>query len=196
MWYAAGNTSSYEMCARKGLGVLGFSVGTLDELDPVIKSYKKGISQAEPVGAFVNDSILVVSMAAVSEDPKIAEAKVLDPGMAYLVSNTYRYHDTFPHPEHIPYWPERIKTMTPDDLPGAKSAGMVVGDPDQAIDQIRRWEDAGADVLIFPTGWGDHASMLETIRLIGEHVIPKVQTDPVARTTRMREAAAKRLGLV
>src|SRR2546423_768345 len=27
MWYAAGNTSSYEMAARKGLGVLGFSIG-------------------------------------------------------------------------------------------------------------------------------------------------------------------------
>src|SRR5215475_16227958 len=27
MWYAAGNTSSYAMCARMGLGVLGFSVG-------------------------------------------------------------------------------------------------------------------------------------------------------------------------
>ena len=32
MWYAAGNTSSYEMAARKGLGVLGFSVGSLDEM--------------------------------------------------------------------------------------------------------------------------------------------------------------------
>ena len=28
MWYAAGNTSSYAMAARKGLGVLGFSVQT------------------------------------------------------------------------------------------------------------------------------------------------------------------------
>ena len=28
------------------------------------------------------------------------------------------------------------------------------------------------------------------IELIGEHVIPKIDTDPVHRTTRMREAAA------
>ena len=31
MWYAAGNPSSYEMAAHKGLGVLGFSVGNLDD---------------------------------------------------------------------------------------------------------------------------------------------------------------------
>ena len=31
---------------------------------------------------------------------------------------------------------------------------------------------------------------LETIRLMGEHVIPKIDTDPVHRTTRMRQAAS------
>ena len=31
---------------------------------------------------------------------------------------------------------------------------------------------------------------LETIRLIGEHVIPKIDTDPIHRTTRLRDAAA------
>src|SRR6478735_65845 len=36
MWYAAGNTSSWEMCAQRGLGVLGFSVGNLEELAPVL----------------------------------------------------------------------------------------------------------------------------------------------------------------
>jgi hypothetical protein len=29
---------------------------------------------------------------------------------------------------------------------------------------------------------------LETIRLMGEHVIPKIDTDPVHRTTRFRDA--------
>ena len=43
MWYAAGNTSSYEMAARKGLGVLGFSVGQISELEPVLKAYKGAI---------------------------------------------------------------------------------------------------------------------------------------------------------
>jgi alkanesulfonate monooxygenase SsuD/methylene tetrahydromethanopterin reductase-like flavin-dependent oxidoreductase (luciferase family) len=32
MWYAAGNPSSYEMAARKGLGVLGFSVSEVKQL--------------------------------------------------------------------------------------------------------------------------------------------------------------------
>jgi len=35
----------------------------------------------------------------------------------------------------------------------------------------------------------DSLGTLETIRLIGEHVIPKIDTDPVHRTTRFRDAA-------
>src|SRR5262245_35945951 len=63
MWYATGNTSSYEMAARKGLGVLGFSVGSLQELDPVITSYKTTIGDAEPIGVFVNDNVMVTTSA-------------------------------------------------------------------------------------------------------------------------------------
>ncbi len=189
MWYAAGNTSSYEMCARKGLGVLGFSVGAISELDPVIKSYKKGIANAEPIGAFVNDNVLVVSQAMVSEDSAKAEAQALDPDLAYHISNVYRYHDTFPHPPEMPEWPNLVPTTTAAGIPTAREMGMIIGDPDHAIEQLRRWESAGADQVIFGTGAGSHEDLLETIRLMGEHVIPKFHIDPVHRTTRLRHAA-------
>src|SRR3954465_11731132 len=40
MWYACGNVASYEMAARYGLGVLGFSIGSIQELEKVIGTYK------------------------------------------------------------------------------------------------------------------------------------------------------------
>ena len=191
MWYAAGNTSSYEMCARKGLGVLGFSVGSLPELDPVIRAYKKGIAEAEPIGAFVNDNVLVVSAACVDEDANKAEQQWCNPNWSYYSSNLYRYHDTFPRPEHIPAWPEIIPAATLDELPMYREAGVIVGDPDQALAQCKRWEAAGADQLILGTSPGNHEDTLEMIRLMGEYVIPKIDLDPVHRTTRMRQAAAR-----
>src|SRR3954467_7717931 len=68
MWYAAGNSSSYAMAAHKGLGVLGFSVGSIDEMGPVLEAYKNAIPDAEPIGAFVNDNVMVTSGAFVAED--------------------------------------------------------------------------------------------------------------------------------
>ncbi len=56
------------MAARKGLGVLGFSVGSIQELEPVINAYKTTIPNAEPVGAFVNDNVMVTTGAYVDED--------------------------------------------------------------------------------------------------------------------------------
>ena len=108
MWYAAGNTSSYEMTARKGLGVLGFSVQSLEECEAVMKVYKGAIANAEPVGAFVNDNIMITSAAYVRETRDEAVKAVVDSRMTYLQSNVYRYHDTFPHPEWVPKWPELI----------------------------------------------------------------------------------------
>src|SRR3954468_2088381 len=96
MWYAAGNSSSWEMAARYGLGILGFSVTSLDQLAAVIDSYKGNIDKAEPVGAFVNDNIMVVGLGpALSEDSARAVAsRTKIP--AYFTSLLYRYHDTFP----------------------------------------------------------------------------------------------------
>jgi hypothetical protein len=40
-----------------------------------------------------------------------------------------------------------------------------------------------------------HEYAVETIRLFGDHVIPKLDRDPVHRTTRFREAAGGPLQL-
>jgi alkanesulfonate monooxygenase SsuD/methylene tetrahydromethanopterin reductase-like flavin-dependent oxidoreductase (luciferase family) len=191
MWYAAGNTSSYAMAARKGLGVLGFSVGSIDELAPVLDAYKQEIGNAEPVGTFVNDNIMVTTAAFVAETADEAVASLVRSNPSYLQSNVYRYHDTFPHPDWVPYWPDLLPEVT-EDLGklavGAK--GSLIGDPDNALQGARDWEAAGADQLVFGIGMASKEDSLEMIRLMGEHVIPKVDTDPVHRTTRMREAAA------
>jgi alkanesulfonate monooxygenase SsuD/methylene tetrahydromethanopterin reductase-like flavin-dependent oxidoreductase (luciferase family) len=190
MWYAAGNTSSYAMAARKGLGVLGFSVGNLEEMVPVLEAYKREIPNAEPVGAFVNDNVMVTSAAFVKEDAAAAVDSAVRSRLNYLQSNVFRYHDTFPHPEGIPYWPELMPDYTPEMIVGMSQIGAVIcGSPDDALEQCRRWESSGADQLVFGVGTATKEDTLEMIRLMGEHVIPKIDTDPVHRTSRMRDAA-------
>jgi alkanesulfonate monooxygenase SsuD/methylene tetrahydromethanopterin reductase-like flavin-dependent oxidoreductase (luciferase family) len=191
MWYAAGNTSSYAMAARKGLGVLGFSVGDLNEMEPVVKSYKAEIPNAEPISAYVNDNIMVTSAAFVKEDSDLAVKSAVDSNLSYLQSNVFRYHDTFPHPEGIPYWPELMQTYDADMIKGMSGIGAVIcGDPHEALEQCKRWEASGADQLVFGLGCASKADTLEMIRLMGEHVIPKIDTDPIHRSTRFRDAAA------
>jgi alkanesulfonate monooxygenase SsuD/methylene tetrahydromethanopterin reductase-like flavin-dependent oxidoreductase (luciferase family) len=192
MWYAAGNTSSYEMCARRGLGVLGFSVQALEEMEAVVTAYKNAIPDAEPVGAYVNDNVMITTAAYVREDAEDAVRDMAAARPSYLQSNVYRYHDTFPHPDWVPKWPDLLPDMTEDMARGALGrGGGFIGNPDHALAAAQRWESAGADQVSFGIGPDTLEGTLETIRLIGEHVIPKIDKDPVHRTTRFREAAAR-----
>jgi alkanesulfonate monooxygenase SsuD/methylene tetrahydromethanopterin reductase-like flavin-dependent oxidoreductase (luciferase family) len=191
MWYAAGNPASYEMSARMGLGVLGFSIGSLAQLDKVLSSYKNAIPNAEPVGAFVNDNVMCVTAGWVNEDADKARQLAIEARGNYLQSNVYRYHDTFPRPDWVPQWPGILPDPTIEQIELATSVGaMVCGDPGEALEQVQRWADAGIDQLVLGVGPGSHEGTLETIRLFGEHIIPKIDTDPIHRTTRFREAAA------
>jgi len=190
MWYAAGNTTSYAMAARKGLGVLGFSVGAIHELEPVLKAYKSEIKNAEPIGAYVNDNLMVTTAAYVANDTETAVQSMVASRPTYLQSNVYRYHDTFPHPEWVPQWPELIPDATEEHVRAVVGApGIVLGDPDQALKACRDWESAGADQLVFGTGCATLEDTLTMIRLMGEHVIPHLDKDPLHRTTRFRDAA-------
>ena len=191
MWYAAGNPSSYEMAAHKGLGVLGFSVGDLNDMAKVVDVYKQAIPNAEPIGAYVNDNICVTSAAFVKPDHGLAVQSAVDARLSYLQSQVFRYHDTFPHPEMVPYWPEQIPEYDAPTIEAMAGIGAVIcGDPDEALEQCRRWESSGADQLIFGTGCATVEDTLEMIELMGTHIIPKIDTDPVHRTSRMRDAAA------
>ncbi|GGP66797.1 luciferase [Streptomyces abikoensis] len=191
MWYAAGSPSSYAMAAGKGLGVLGFSVQKVSDMEWVVDSYKTAIGKARPVGDYVNDNVMVTSTAICAETHAKAVEIAVGGGLNYLQSLLFRYHDTFPRPEGIPRWPELLPEYTEEiiELLIAEEL-MICGDPDEVFRQCKRWEQAGADQLSFglPIGISPGDTMT-TIRLIGEHVIPKIDTDPVHRTTRYRQAA-------
>ncbi len=159
-------------------------------MEPIVKTYKNAIKNAEPIGAFVNDNICITSAAFVAESGQAAVQSAIDAKLDYLQSNVFRYHDTFPHPEFVPYWPELIPPYDAATIKGMADIGAVIcGDPAEALEQCKRWEASGADQLVFGLGCATQEQSLEMIRLMGEHVIPKIDTDPVHRTTRMRASA-------
>jgi alkanesulfonate monooxygenase SsuD/methylene tetrahydromethanopterin reductase-like flavin-dependent oxidoreductase (luciferase family) len=192
MWYAAGNASSWEMAARHGLGILGFSVQSLSDLAKVIDGYKDNIAKAEPVGAFVNDNIMVVGLShALSEESARAVASRVE-HQAYFFSLLYRYHDTFPRPEGIPAWPEIISWSEP--TPGDIRAAVDAMNPDHVLETAKQWEAAGVDQLVWSPINLTREEGLESIRLLGEHVIPKLDKDPVHRTDRFKQQAVAAKG--
>ncbi|MEU9232163.1 LLM class flavin-dependent oxidoreductase [Streptomyces subrutilus] len=191
MWYAAGSPSSYAMAAKKGLGVLGFSVQKVSDMEWVLDQYKTAIQEAKAIGAFVNDNVMVTSTAICAETHDKAVEIAVNAHMNRFQSLVFRYHDTFPRPEAIPQWPELLPEYNAEIIELLIAEELLIcGDPSEVRRQCKRWEQAGADQLSFglPTGVS-YEDTMTTIKLIGEHVIPEIDTDPVHRTTRFREAA-------
>ncbi|MEU9036141.1 LLM class flavin-dependent oxidoreductase [Streptomyces sp. NPDC048352] len=192
MWYAAGSPASYAMAAKKGLGVLGFSVQKVSDMEWVLEQYKTAIREAKAIGAFVNDNVMVTSTAICAETHDKAVEIAVNANMNRFQSLVFRYHDTFPRPEAIPQWPETLPEYNAEIIELLIAEELLIcGDPSEVRAQCKRWEQAGADQLSFglPTGVS-YEDTMTTIKLIGEHVIPHIDTDPVHRTTRFRQAAA------
>ena len=129
----------------------------------------------------------------VAEDSQKAKESYVNAKTNYFLSQVYRYHDTFPRPEWMPAWPE---TLPAYDIEAAGLAsqygGVVLGDPDEALEQCKKWEATGVDQLVFGIGPAPIDDTLKTIELLGKYVIPKIDTDPQVSTARYREAAASR----
>ena len=190
--------SSYEMAARKGLGVLGFSVAVPRRA----RAGPQGVqgrrsptpSRSAPSSTTTSWSPRRPSWPRTRTPPSTRRS---ESRISYLHSNVFRYHDTFPHPTGS----RRGRSCCPSQPRGCPRASLGTGGRSSAIPTTpwrpcRRWEAAGADQLVFALGTAPHDDALETIRLIGEHVIPKIDPDPVHRTSRFRRKAAERLAEV
>lgn len=194
MWVAAGNPPTFEKAARHGLGVCGFNMSPIKDMEPMVKAYKDAIGEAQPVGAYVNDNVMITNTAVVLEDGKEARELATNMGSGRHHSLVYRYHDTFPKPEGVPDWPTTLPDPSLDGVQSLINHGyMLCGSPDEVTEQMEQYVEVGPDQLVFglPIDMPIEAA-IETVELFGEQVLPKFDTDPVHRTDRFREGAASR----
>jgi len=196
MWVAAGSPATFEKAARMGLGVLCFTMGAPDSLARLIETYKKQIEHAEPVGAYVNNNVMVTSQMLCLEDGRKARDIACNMASGYQNSLVFRYLDTFPKPPGIPVWPDLIPEPTPERLEQQIRKGLVViGTPEECTRAVKTYADAGADQLTFgmlSTTMPIEVA-IEAVETFGKHVLPQFDKDPVHSTTRQREAYLRTL---
>jgi alkanesulfonate monooxygenase SsuD/methylene tetrahydromethanopterin reductase-like flavin-dependent oxidoreductase (luciferase family) len=190
MWVAAGSPSTYEKAALHGMGVLGFNITAIHDMKAHVDSYKSNISRAEPVGQYVNDNVMISNALVCLEDGQEARRVATDMSLSYLQSLMLLYHDTFGGVDQLMQyrWPNHFPEPTLDDIEDRIEKGFILcGDPDEVLEQVRRYNDVGCDQVCFgmPVGLSqEHA--LKSIELFGKHVIPKLDTEPRHRSDVMR----------
>lgn len=190
LWVAAGNPQTWTDAGHLGLGAIGFSIGSIDSMGPKVEAYKKALASAEPIGEWVNDNVMSTNVAIVMEDGELARKVATDAGTVRLHAGVHRYHSTMPRKPGIPDWPEVLPDPNLEMVDAGIAGGFLVcGDPDEVVEQLTRYEATGIDQLCFSLPIDIPQDVcLDTIRLLGEHVIPRFDT-PEFRTDRMRASA-------
>ena len=191
MWVAAGNPGTFENAAKMGLGVLCFGISNPEALKPLIDVYKTNIGDADPVGDFVNDNIMVTTQMLCLEDGQ--KAKEIATRM------TTGYHTPASSGTSTPSRSPRASRPGPSSSPNRRwtrsSSRSSRGSwPSARPTRSRRawpsYEATGADQLVFgmlsTTMPIDIA--VEAVETFGRHLIPAFDKDPVHRTTAQREA--------
>jgi alkanesulfonate monooxygenase SsuD/methylene tetrahydromethanopterin reductase-like flavin-dependent oxidoreductase (luciferase family) len=191
IWVAAGSPGTFEKAARMGIGVLCFSFAGTEALKPLIDIYKTTIQDADPVGGYVNDNIMVTTAMMTLEDGDRAREVFRHNQTGYHTSLVAKYLDSFPQAAGIDKTPKLAPPMPLEQVNAAIKAGAIaVGTPEEAIDTMRKYEAIGADQVSFGSLSDDTPfdTAVESVETFGKFVLPEFDKDPVHSTTRQREA--------
>jgi alkanesulfonate monooxygenase SsuD/methylene tetrahydromethanopterin reductase-like flavin-dependent oxidoreductase (luciferase family) len=174
---------------KKGLGALTFTFYKDENLKQKIIDYREAIKVAEPITDVITNHFCCNTACLVLKDDKKA-FKYGIRGSKYFTRSFAHYYWT----ENSPLSPANAESKIPSTVNATSNAPSdkevelikkyrnsdnsqltsVIGDPVSARESIQRFVDVGADELIFvlQAGTVPHEIIMESIRTIGEEVIP------------------------
>ncbi|HUA34034.1 MAG TPA: LLM class flavin-dependent oxidoreductase [Candidatus Binataceae bacterium] len=188
IWVAATQPTTWEAAGHRGIGALGFGISEPGILDGLVKKYKNALKSCEPVGSFINDrtAAATVCVCAPTREEAIGLGKE---AIDFTTRKGAELFTPFANREVKGY--EYYKKMAEQavalgdyrmshaDLEKRIEAGAVmVGDPEDCLKVAKMYESAGVDLLLMLVQVAalPHEKVMQTIDLIGKHVMPKLST--------------------
>jgi alkanesulfonate monooxygenase SsuD/methylene tetrahydromethanopterin reductase-like flavin-dependent oxidoreductase (luciferase family) len=190
IWGATSSEDGHRQVGELGLGLCSFAVGVPPEaVKEKIDIYRKAVASCtEPIGAWVHDQASTFTMAVCAPTTEEAMATARESfewypraGARLIASVAEMQADRGEELGTYGYAAD-LKTVADDgslDLLSLEylmeSGACVLGTPDQCIETCKRYEAAGVDQLLCLVNpyKMPHDVVMQTIRMLGEHVIPE-----------------------
>lgn len=186
IWVAATQPTTWEAAGQRGIGALGFGISEPGILEKLVAKYKEALKNCEPVGSFINDRTAAATVCVCA--PTREEAKMLGKdAIDFTTRKGAELFTPFANREVKGY--EYYKKMAEQavalgdyrlslaDMDKRIEAGSImVGDPEDCLKVAKRYEEAGVDLLLMLVQVAalPHEKVMQTIDLIGKHVMPKL----------------------
>jgi alkanesulfonate monooxygenase SsuD/methylene tetrahydromethanopterin reductase-like flavin-dependent oxidoreductase (luciferase family) len=197
LWIATTTPDGHRWVGRMGVGVLSFAVGVPPEdLIPRVAAYREGLAECErPKGLVRNERVATFTMVhcAATNEQAFAEAEASmvwyvrrgSRQVAELADYVRRYSEDGKDLGSY-FYAGRAEKIQASGAMEALDFGYLrdhhaamVGDPERCIEIARRYEAAGCDLLfclVNPYAI-PHDQVMQSIELLGKHVIPELDRD-------------------
>jgi alkanesulfonate monooxygenase SsuD/methylene tetrahydromethanopterin reductase-like flavin-dependent oxidoreductase (luciferase family) len=198
LWVTVTSPGTELDAADRGIGCLGVAAAGYDEQERRTREYHRRIQLCDPVSSVVNDLVTTLNFMYCHED----RAEALSTGQRMFglfgVTNAHLLWTREAYPTRA-Y--QTLGNLAPKAgtqarraaRPGGAPEGIAIGDPDDIVDAIKRWESIGVDGLNFILNAQESVPqerVLDSLRLFASEVMP--QFERPARSLRLRTASPGR----
>ncbi len=188
LWSACASESTTIRAGELGLGALVGSEGGLEKVRTTVELYRNTLNRAEPAAGMINNHTALMTAGYCHEDPGMVSTRGAELVQWYMDQQRERARlvwrgvdpATVP-PDYQGYY-ERDMRLASGPHPGDSRAEDVleqgrsfwVGTPDQCIQFVEDYEAMGIEQVfsLSAIGPASHEEVMNTIRVIGDHVIP------------------------
>ncbi|MEX1255892.1 MAG: LLM class flavin-dependent oxidoreductase [Dehalococcoidia bacterium] len=183
MWVACTQPETFALGGKLGLGVLSFAFTDPALLSTIMTVYRDNIKQAEPVGEFVNNQFAATTLGVCA--PTVDEAiEVGKPAALFFQSSIdilfVPWGAKKEAPKSYEFYVEMAKREGEwrgrvfDFEAQVRNGALMIGTPDSCRKTAERYVEAGVDqlILLVQAGRIPHEKVMQTIRLLGEEVLP------------------------
>ena len=181
LWVACSQPASFRAAGEMGLGVLCFNLAGYGQMAERIQMYRDGLKHAHPVGKFINDQVAALCLVHCGEDGEEAR-RVAAPEGVWFVNKAEELYQPWQGrdvPESYKVAVSAIQTERTDKTAEdhLASGAFAMGDPDTVIKVLSKYQEAGVDQVLCFMQMGNlaHSRIMDSIKLIGRHVIPYFQ---------------------
>jgi alkanesulfonate monooxygenase SsuD/methylene tetrahydromethanopterin reductase-like flavin-dependent oxidoreductase (luciferase family) len=199
-WMAATSQGSSAVAGKMGLGLLSFAImQPLERMAEHIRDYRAAQDDVTPLTRVVNNRVAAYTLVHCADSMEQAEKNGIWDSCWWWYKNLAEFtlQWEFPHlsqEEKDKIFPLLRKHSQGDfDVQVFNKADMiVVGDPEQCMEKVLRYESLGVDQLICYVQFGTlpHESVMRTIQLMGEHVIPELDKRSTKQTISVPAASS------
>lgn len=193
VWVACTRPSSVQMAAQRGIGALSFAyTGPGPLAERVDGYYTEFAEKAAPTVPVLNPNILAIggdlSMMVAPTDEQAVQRLGL--GGGFFSFGIMHYYMTGQHiPGRTGVWERYLDAVKEDETLAYGPGRGAIGSPETVRRFLRDYEESGVDEIILLLNPRSHEATMESIELMGEHVLPEF----IERDEKAVAAKARRL---